>query len=34
MQLSIEKIKKIGWSPNMGSAGAIQTAVKALLKEI
>jgi len=34
MQLSIDRIKKIGWAPKMGSAGAIETAVKALLKEI
>ncbi len=32
MQLSIEKIKKLGWSPQGGSARAIEMAVKALLK--
>jgi len=34
MQLSIEKIKKLGWTPQEGSARAIQVAVKALLKDI
>jgi UDP-glucose 4-epimerase len=34
MQLSIEKIKWLGWRPQMGSAGAIETAVKALLKDV
>ncbi len=33
MQLSIEKIKKLGWSPQGGSARAIEMAVKALLKD-
>jgi UDP-glucose 4-epimerase len=32
MQLSIEKIKKLGWSPQGGSAWAVEMAVKALLK--
>jgi UDP-glucose 4-epimerase len=31
MQLSIEKIKMLGWTPQGGSAQAIETAVKALL---
>jgi len=34
MQLSIEKIKKLGWSPQGGSAQAVEMAVKALLKSI
>ncbi|MDD2756663.1 MAG: NAD-dependent epimerase/dehydratase family protein, partial [Methanothrix sp.] len=34
MQLSIEKIKKLGWTPQGGSAQAVETAVKALLKGI
>ena len=34
MQLSIEKIKKLGWAPQSGSAKAIETAVKALLKDV
>lgn len=34
MQLSIEKIKKLGWTPLEGSAQAIETAVKALLKDV
>jgi UDP-glucose 4-epimerase len=34
MLLSIEKIKKLGWTPQEGSARAIQVAVKALLKDI
>jgi hypothetical protein len=34
MQLSIEKIKKLGWTPQSGSARAIETAVRALLKGI
>jgi len=34
MQLSIEKIKKLGWTPLEGSAKAIETAVKALLKDV
>ena len=33
MLLSIEKIKMLGWSPELGSAGALEVAVKALLKE-
>ena len=32
MQLSIEKIKRLGWTPEDGSAQAIETAVKALLR--
>ncbi|HOV51672.1 MAG TPA: NAD-dependent epimerase/dehydratase family protein [Methanothrix sp.] len=31
MLLSIEKIARIGWSPKLGSAGAIETAVDSLL---
>jgi UDP-glucose 4-epimerase len=31
MQLCIDKIKKLGWTPEMNSAGAILAAVKALL---
>ena len=34
MQLSIEKIKTLGWTPLEGSAQAIETAVKALLKDV
>ena len=34
MQLSIEKIKKLGWTPRIGSAQAILAAVKALLMDI
>jgi UDP-glucose 4-epimerase len=34
MQLSIEKIKKLGWTPQEGSVRAIETAVKALLKDV
>jgi len=34
MQLSIEKIKMLGWTPQGGSAQAILAAVKALLKDI
>ena len=34
MQLSIEKIKELGWTPPGGSAQAILAAVKALLKDI
>ncbi len=34
MQLSIEKIQKLGWMPRGGSALAIEAAVKALLKDI
>jgi hypothetical protein len=33
MLLSIEKIKRLGWSPELGSARAREVAVKALLKE-
>ncbi len=33
MLLSIEKIKMLGWSPELGSARALEVAVKALLKE-
>jgi len=33
MLLSIEKIKKLGWTPQEGSAKAIEVAVKALLKD-
>ena len=33
MLLSIEKIKRLGWSSELGSAGALEVAVKALLKE-
>ncbi len=34
MQLSIEKIKKLGWKPQGGSVQAVETAVRALLKDI
>ncbi len=34
MQLSIEKIKRLGWQPEGGSARAVDTAVKALIKNI
>jgi UDP-glucose 4-epimerase len=34
MLLSIEKIKKLGWKPQGGSVRAIETAVKALLKDV
>jgi len=34
MLLSIEKIKKMGWTPQEGSVRAIETAVKALLKDV
>jgi UDP-glucose 4-epimerase len=34
MQLSIEKIKKLGWTPQRSSGQAILAAVKALLKDI
>lgn len=34
MLLSIEKIKKLGWMPERGSARAIEAAVKALLTDI
>ena len=33
MQLSIEKIKKLGWEPRLGSAGAIRMAVASLLRD-
>ena len=33
MLLSIEKIKMLGWSPELGSARALEVAVKALLKD-
>ena len=33
MLLSIEKIKRLGWSPELGSARALEVAVKSLLKE-
>ena len=33
MLLSIEKIKRLGWTPEGGSAQAIETAVKALLSD-
>ncbi len=33
MLLSIEKIKRLGWSPELGSARALEVAVKALLKD-
>ncbi len=33
MLLSIEKIKMLGWSPELGSARALEVAVRALLKE-
>jgi hypothetical protein len=31
MQLSIERIKRLGWQPEGGSARAVEMAVKALL---
>jgi UDP-glucose 4-epimerase len=34
MQLSIEKIKRLGWMPESGSALAVEIAVKALLNSI
>ncbi len=34
MQLSIEKIKRLGWKPLEGSVRAIEVAVKALLKDV
>jgi len=34
MQLSIEKIKRLGWTPQESSAQAIEMAVKALLKDV
>jgi UDP-glucose 4-epimerase len=34
MRLSIEKIKRLGWTPQASSAQAIGAAVKALLKDI
>ena len=33
MLLSIEKIKMLGWSPELGSARALEVTVKALLKD-
>jgi len=33
MLLSIEKIKRLGWSPELGSARALEVAVRAFLKE-
>jgi UDP-glucose 4-epimerase len=33
MLLSIEKIKMLGWSPELGSARALEVAVRALLKD-
>jgi len=33
MLLSIEKIKMLGWSPELGSAKALEVAVRALLKD-
>ncbi|MDD4579986.1 MAG: UDP-glucose 4-epimerase, partial [Methanothrix sp.] len=33
MLLSIDRIKKLGWRPKMGSAQAIESAVKALSRE-
>jgi len=33
MLLSIEKIKRLGWSPELGSARALEVAVRALLKD-
>ncbi|OPY55220.1 MAG: UDP-galactose-4-epimerase [Methanosaeta sp. PtaU1.Bin112] len=34
MQLSIEKIKRLGWQPEGGSARAVEMAVKSLIKNI
>jgi hypothetical protein len=34
MQLSIEKIKRLGWEPRLGSAGAIRAAVESLLRDV
>jgi UDP-glucose 4-epimerase len=34
MRLSIEKIKKHGWTPRLGSSGAIETAVESLLRDV
>ncbi len=34
MQLSIEKIKKLGWKPRLGSAGAIRMAIASLLRDV
>lgn len=34
MQLSIEKIKRLGWEPRLGSAGAIRVAVASLLRDV
>jgi UDP-glucose 4-epimerase len=33
MMLSIDKIENLGWKPELGSAGAIEMAVGALLKD-
>ena len=33
MLLSIEKIKRLGWTPQLGSAGAIKSAVEAMQKD-
>ncbi|MDM7934313.1 MAG: NAD-dependent epimerase/dehydratase family protein [Methanothrix sp.] len=33
MLLSIERIRRLGWAPRLGSAGAIEAAVEALLRE-
>ena len=33
MLLSIEKIKRLGWSPELGSAGALEEATRALLRD-
>ena len=33
MLLSIEKIKRLGWSPELGSARALEVAVRALLQD-
>ena len=34
MRLSIEKIKKHGWTPRLGSSGAIETAAESLLRDV
>ncbi len=34
MQLSIEKVKRLGWAPQGGSAKSVETAVRALLNGI
>jgi hypothetical protein len=33
MLLSIDRIKRLGWRPVLGSAGALEVATRALLKE-